>query len=932
MGQDNIFYDPLQQKPSPSRPREQTGGFRQTDGRHTEDIETSVVRLPLHNTSDDVTPRYFRAASPATAPGVPGDVSPDHLIAQVKGGAAEVRAAAMRSLCRFGEYVPDSVLFLGLCDPDRNVRIATLETIAELAYRVPVSLVQASLNDPDPLVRTMAAWCLGHFQDRIPVQRLLEIVSDQDEPDAVRAAALRALGETDDPRARRLLDKALDDQKRWQLREAAIQALSCRKKPLPWEESGKKLLSILHSDSNELVQVAAIEALIEFDDQIDSVVEVLQSLSNERDKDEFVREAATSAIEVLVCRWVQMLQHKTAAYEARLDALRHLARLNRLGDVPEQVLLRWLSVQDVILRKAIASTLSAAGERHFAPRVGLDLAKERYAGVLQSKRMMARKPKNIETSRGVVEFIPLLPQHLYTTAALLVMALDPYYMNRLVRHAFQRPTGDKPAGNRREQEGDLTYNDVAGYVERLIHREYIRALLNGRSIVIFHKAMDSNPVLSRDIMTAGDEREALKTLLHSGVIVPYLHKMQRPDEMPGKQAPPGTSDTFTAWQQICTEVSMACLRLVWSKDEHDIHNELENFYRSCHRRLELVDLSRFLAAYRSAEGNGSRPDETGKIEQNIDALRAMIKEVSKVTKPLSRKGMYKHFGLEENQKTEPSRTRSIYERMRPGTGVMKDLLDTVYYAALAQRLDCRLLASADALPLSAVEPYAPSQVEREPALLTKLIELARLPDLFAPIATGRYVQSLHMLSLVDVIEIRKSQVWESYISLVEIISSHFLAGAEQQIEQFVQYAPDLHRHYVQLMRMVTEMLAGRFLPGPHADFRAYWNPVAAFEIEVGGARAAIQWERQGPICKLSGALTPEGLTREGDGLYVLYFRIGECSNDQVAADLSQVFEVRRGWLANARSQWERFVENLKQVVQGRIRREESVSFAPVLYL
>ena len=73
---------------------------------------------------------------------------------------------------------------------------------------------------------------------------------------------------------------------------------------------------------------------------------------------------------------------------------------------------------------------------------------------------------------------------------------------------------------------------VEEQLNEMVRSEYMRALINGEQVIINRAFLYNNPVIIQDYRVAGKSREAFKTLLQDGVIIPSLYLENSPADEP----------------------------------------------------------------------------------------------------------------------------------------------------------------------------------------------------------------------------------------------------------------------------------------------------------------------------------------------------------------------------------------------------------------
>src|SRR6266702_6143134 len=106
---------------------------------------------------------------------------------------------------------------------------------------------------------------------------------------------------------------------------------------------------------------------------------------------------------------------------------------------------------------------------------------------------------------GNVEFMAIEPANL-RSVPVLVQALDNQWLPHQLWH---RVMGT----------GSLTM-EMEEQLRQLVRTEYIRGLISGRQVVINRAFIYNTPIIFQDYLPESQNREAFKTLLGTGIIVP----------------------------------------------------------------------------------------------------------------------------------------------------------------------------------------------------------------------------------------------------------------------------------------------------------------------------------------------------------------------------------------------------------------------------
>ncbi len=794
------------------------------------------------------------------------------------------RVMAARALARFGKAAPIAALRGALRDNQREVRVAALESCADLAPYVPIAPVLTALLDAEWSVRAAAVWALGHFEERAPRSRLLSILHDPDEDALVRASALHALATLDLQAALPHLIAALRNPEA-DVREVAVLCLS----KLPAQETCLALAERWSQEEDALVKVAIIHALGEADIPLPQIYRTLQAALH--DEDTQIRKAAEKAINTFALHMLGCLQNETEDLKNKKQAVEILydirayipdkAIIDALGSSTERVEPRFIEILNVEDMPPLTADVPLEGTEDKGPS------------------FIPEGPAEPEMRRvGDIEFIALTPAHLAAQPPIIAQALDNQWVPRQILRLIM--------------EHKLTYADVAAYIEREARAEYIRSLINGRNVVINRAYFHNNPVIFKDFLPGSRGRQAFKALLNGGVIIPFLHGQEyAPDQPPSSGY---STRQLAAWQQVCEEVRMACVRVSWN--DEDSRRLTQTIMRRFHERVfSAIDNDQ--DTYRKDFNLDERA--ASDLLERLDALSQEARQIRRGEgRFITREDIYKQFITRDG--TPPS--QRIYDRTKPFAAEIKQYVDLAYNANLADALNGFLLTPKDTLPRSVLQEWEHVARDRSAQQFNvqQIIQLLR-QRLFDLVQGDLYLKSMHLLSLEDVLAVRTTDEWQAYVTALDTL----LKG---NILDFAEQAPIIYRQYALLMRRITELLRLRYSTISATSFTAAWEPVPTLEIDIGGAKAEIVWNREGPRIAFSGLERP--LVPEDRALFVVRLKVGDPNDRLTRADLFTNFDFMKGKLDAALAQWEELRAKLREIISIREPSQRDQMLEPTL--
>jgi len=199
--------------------------------------------------------------------------------------SAEVRAEAAAAIGQLGHEDAPMLLFELLRDESELIQESAMESLARMSPARVLPLLLQALGGADTDSRVRAAQTLGLLQD--PAAQPALVAASRDEREAVRAAAVQALGELGGgPETLEVLRASLEGPSSL-VRQQAVLALGRLREP----EAAPLLLPLVHADDPRL-RFAAVRALGQIRSPV-AIPELLPLLSEPR------KELRFAAVEAL---------------------------------------------------------------------------------------------------------------------------------------------------------------------------------------------------------------------------------------------------------------------------------------------------------------------------------------------------------------------------------------------------------------------------------------------------------------------------------------------------------------------------------------------------------------------------------------------------------------------------------------------------------
>lgn len=324
--------------------------------------------------------------------------------------------------------------------------------------------------------------------------------------------------------------------------------------------------------------------------------------------------------------------------------------------------------------------------------------------------------------------------------------------------------------------------------DTLIRREYLRALITAKKIVINRSYLLKNQVIAKDYRTDPVSRAAFVELLRVGVIVPFLFKERTPLESEFAEDP-DAAEGARIWNDLLSDrdpggrgrVEVQCVRLSWDDAENErlVQERLIDAFASGIRHVANFDYRQMLSDV------GVGPSDT--FEERVRLMPKM--SASWLGAELSRRALYRRYVIEDQEDVSTGK----YDFAKPDMVAFKWLFDLIYNSNLAAALGLALIAPADSAHRSVV--YRPPGAQQADAawdgpyeasyLRTTVMETAQ-HAIFARGYTPASLTVFDGLTLSDVIAIRKSDVWRSYTqSLDSLLAEPWLMSHPERGLPFV---------------------------------------------------------------------------------------------------------------------------------------------------
>ena len=250
--------------------------------------------------------------------------------------------------------------------------------------------------------------------------------------------------------------------------------------------------------------------------------------------------------------------------------------------------------------------------------------------------------------------------------------------------------------------------------DSLIRREYIRALVTAKKIVINRSYLLKNEVISKDYKTDPVSRAAFISLLRDGAIVPFLMKERTPIESEFA-ADPDAAKGARIWNELLSErdpggrgrVEVQCVRLSWDDAENErlVQERLFDAFATGVTHAASFDYRRLLTDV------GADPSDA--FEERLRLMPKMTASWQRTG--LSRTALYQRYVVDDQEDVSTGK----YDFTKPDMVAFKWLFDLIYNSNLATALGLALIGPADSAHRSVV--YRPERSRQGPRLVERAV-------------------------------------------------------------------------------------------------------------------------------------------------------------------------------------------------------------------
>jgi hypothetical protein len=442
----------------------------------------------------------------------------------------------------------------------------------------------------------------------------------------------------------------------------------------------------------------------------------------------------------------------------------------------------------------------------------------------------------------------------------------------------------------------LSDEDLEKKREPFVRREYLRALVNTGQVVINRAFLYNNPAIYRDYAKPGERREDFKQLLSGRVVIPYLVAEPSPATQP--RGFTRRDAGWDGWRQVISESAATCLRLSWESDEENADQA---------RRLLATPSAQFVEAVNYLEPPLLAADlrlsseDSARLADRLREVSAWAHRRSEAGERLNREDVYKAFVVADG--TDPSDRR--YDRGKPFSAAIKQLVDLRYNANLADALGSYLLSPENSLRRRALQEWRDDRRSGGIADADRLIQVVsnlrfdQVSEVLGALA------AFDQLTLGGILELRSTRAWERYHTVLRA----FLA--QQSLDAFADAQHGAEAVALAYREVIKE--AGNIAVRHNEQAtQQRWDPVVEITVEYAGALLSILYDPTGTggnVFRLLRPLAQGVATRSAKAVFHLV--IGRVTRSRGRSQVDNNLRVLDTRLDHGRRDWEEFIRALE---------------------
>jgi len=322
-----------------------------------------------------------------------------------------------------------------------------------------------------------------------------------------------------------------------------------------------------------------------------------------------------------------------------------------------------------------------------------------------------------------------------------------------------------------EKEG-FASNTVKEYLRNYKRRNFILSFFHYKQILLKLNSILYEPYFQELLLSEGEDKEAFKQLLANGSIVVLLNNRQMTPFVHSKSK---DEPVFKAWNELCEEVSVYCIRENWavSSDEHS-----KDFLRFC-SNLAMDHSNNILLAQamhldENQINNFLITLKTISMQSFCQTHMNGTQSQDKVD-DYSRSVFYRNYIVKANEEASLNPVYAcLFDPNKPFHHELKKLIDIYYNSIFTRTLQCDALLPDDVLPenyylhsLYLDNGEKEVSIEELEYAFSEFFDNCEILDEITALGDNLYLKNY---DLKRVSELRQREAWYEYVELLELIN------------------------------------------------------------------------------------------------------------------------------------------------------------------
>jgi hypothetical protein len=348
--------------------------------------------------------------------------------------------------------------------------------------------------------------------------------------------------------------------------------------------------------------------------------------------------------------------------------------------------------------------------------------------------------------------------------------------------------------------------------KKVVLSEWRRSLVYAPQVVVNRAALFNNSVVVEDY--SGENKKHFQELLSRRVIVDYLLTEESPDQRPSFDI---SDEKWTRWLDLIRDTELACVRLDWGRQDDDFRN-ISAVFHGYIQSLNMPDRTEHLTnAFKVPKR--LRNDFRNKLIE----VASYAFGVASQGKNIVRNDLYKKFVCVDGSKVDDG----LYDENKPFAIELKEIFDLRYTVNLPDALGRYAFTpkgSPDRTVLGDINQSNLQNLLKENKVQGFIDTLKRMQ--FATLNDALYLKGLDILSLGDVLTVRRTDEWDRYISSLNSLLSTPM--------EFAEKVDDVASMFINLNRRITDLKIANTQKSVN-EIVSRWQPGMMVVVAIGGA-------------------------------------------------------------------------------------------------